>query len=52
MFFGFATEIMEKQIFLEILEAMKQWNVNYGKKLKQWSDEAFNAGKELKRWSG
>ncbi len=27
-------------------EAMKQWNVKYGKKSKQWSDEAFNAGKE------
>ncbi len=26
---------------------MKQWNVNYGKKLKQWSDEAFNTGKEI-----
>jgi hypothetical protein len=25
---------------------MKRWNVNYGKKLKQWSNEAFNAGKE------
>ncbi len=31
----------------QIREAMKQWNVNYGKKLKQWSDEAFNAGKEI-----
>ncbi len=25
-------------------EAMKRY---YGKKLKQWSDEAFNAGKEI-----
>ncbi len=24
-------------------EAMKRWNVNYGKKLKQWSVEALNA---------
>jgi hypothetical protein len=31
----------------QIREAMKRWNVNYGKKLKQWSDEAFNAGKEI-----
>ncbi len=30
----------------QIWEVMKRWNVNYGKKLKQWSDEAFNAGKE------
>ncbi len=31
-----------------IREAMKRWTVNYGKKLKQWSDdEAFNAGKEI-----
>jgi hypothetical protein len=30
----------------QIREAMKRWNVNYGNKLKQWSDEAFNAGKE------
>ncbi len=30
-----------------IREAIKWWNVNYGKKLKQWSDEAFNAGKEI-----
>ncbi len=74
MFFGFATENTEKQIFFgygqwnsllhrfcsliffiikalrqwwRIQEAMKRWNVNYGKKLKQWSDEAFNAGKEI-----
>ncbi len=26
---------------------MKQWNVNYGKKLKQWNDKAFNTGKEI-----
>ncbi len=32
----------------QILEAMKRYNVNYGKKLKQWSNEAFNAGKEIK----
>ncbi len=25
---------------------MKRWNFKYGKKFKQWSDEAFNAGKE------
>ncbi len=31
----------------QIREAMKWWNINYGKKLKQWSDEAFNAGKEI-----
>jgi hypothetical protein len=30
-----------------IREAMKRLNVNYGKKLKQWSNEAFNAGKEI-----
>ncbi len=30
----------------QIREAMKRWNVNCGKKLKQWSDEALNAGKE------
>ncbi len=30
-----------------IREAMKQWNIKYGKKLKQWSDEVFNAGKEI-----
>jgi hypothetical protein len=23
------------------------WNINYGKKLKQWSNEAFNIGKEI-----
>jgi archaellum component FlaF (FlaF/FlaG flagellin family) len=27
----------------QIREAMKWWNVNFGKKLKQWSDEALNA---------
>ncbi len=27
-------------------KAMKWWNVKYGKKLKQSSDEAFNAGKK------
>ncbi len=26
---------------------MKRWNVNYGKKLKQWNDKAFNAVKEI-----
>jgi hypothetical protein len=31
----------------QIQEAMKRWNVDYGKKLKQWSDEAFNAGIEI-----
>jgi uncharacterized membrane protein len=31
----------------QIWEAMKWQNVNYGKKLKRWSDEAFNAGKEI-----
>ncbi len=31
----------------QIREAMKQLNINYGKKLKQWSNEAFNAGKEI-----
>jgi hypothetical protein len=31
----------------QIWEAMKRWNVKYGKKLEQWSDEAFNAGKEI-----
>jgi hypothetical protein len=31
----------------QILEAMKRWNVDYGKKLKQWSDEGFNAGIEI-----
>jgi hypothetical protein len=31
----------------QIREAMKRWNHYYGKKLKQWSDEAFNAGKEI-----
>ncbi len=31
----------------QIWEAMKRENVNYGKKLKQWSDEAFNASKEI-----
>jgi hypothetical protein len=30
----------------QIREAMKRWNVKYDKKLKQWSDEAFNAGKK------
>ncbi len=30
-----------------IREAMTRWNVNYGKKLKQWSDEALNAGEEI-----
>ncbi len=30
----------------QIWEAMKRWNFKYGKKLKQWSDEAFNSGKE------
>jgi hypothetical protein len=28
----------------QIREAMKRWNVKYGKKFEQWSDEAFNAG--------
>jgi hypothetical protein len=27
-------------------EVMKRWNINYGKKLIQWSNEAFNAGVE------
>jgi hypothetical protein len=31
----------------QIQEALKRWNFNYDKKLKQWSDEAFNAGKEI-----
>ncbi len=31
----------------QIWEGMKQWNINYSKKFKQWSDEAFNAGKEI-----
>ncbi len=31
----------------QIREAMKRWNVDYGKKLKQWSDDAFNAGIEI-----
>ncbi len=31
----------------QIREAMKRRNIIYGKKLKQWSDEAFNAGKEI-----
>jgi hypothetical protein len=31
----------------QIREAMKRWNVDYGKKLKQWSHEAFNAGIEI-----
>ncbi len=31
----------------QIREAMKRWNVDYGKKLKQWSDEAFNTGIEI-----
>jgi hypothetical protein len=26
---------------------MKQYNIKYGKKFKQRSDEAFNAGKEI-----
>ncbi len=26
---------------------MKRWNVNYGKTLKQWRNEAFNTGKEI-----
>jgi hypothetical protein len=30
-----------------IREVIKQWNVNFSKKLKQWSDETFNAGKEI-----
>jgi hypothetical protein len=30
----------------QIREAMKRWNVKYGKKLKRWSVEAFNAGKK------
>jgi hypothetical protein len=29
-------------------KAMKPYNVNFGKKLKQCSDEAINAGKKLK----
>jgi hypothetical protein len=31
----------------QIWEAMKWWNCYYGKKLKQWSNEAFNTGKEI-----
>jgi hypothetical protein len=31
----------------QIREAMKRWNRYCGKKLKQWSNEAFNAGKEI-----
>ena len=31
----------------QIREAMKRWNRYCGKKLKQWSDEAFNTGKEI-----
>jgi hypothetical protein len=40
-----------------VLKALRQWwltrkamqrkSVNYGKNLKQWSDEAFNTGKEV-----
>jgi hypothetical protein len=32
-------------------EGMNWWNVNYGKNVKQWSAEEFNAGKKLKRWN-
>ncbi len=31
----------------QIREAMKRWNRYCSKKLKQWSNEAFNAGKEI-----
>ncbi len=31
----------------QIQEAMKRYNVSYGKKLKRRSDEAFNAGKDI-----
>jgi hypothetical protein len=31
---------------------MKRENVNYGKKLKQWSDKALNAGKEIEAMKG
>jgi hypothetical protein len=31
----------------QIWEAMKRWNVNYSKRLKQWSNDAFNDGKEI-----
>ncbi len=31
---------------MQIQDTMKQENGNYGKKLKQWNDEAFNIGKE------
>ncbi len=31
----------------QIREAMKWWNVDYDKKLKQWSDEVCNAGIEI-----
>ncbi len=31
----------------QIREVMKRWNRYYGKKFKQWSDEAFIAGKEM-----
>jgi hypothetical protein len=31
----------------QIREAMKWWNVNYDKKLKQWSNEAFNTSSVL-----
>ncbi len=43
-------EVLRK--WRQILEAIRQWNVNYGKKLKQWSDEAFNAGKEIEAMKG
>ncbi len=28
-------------------ECDERWNINFTKKWKQWSDEAFNAGKEI-----
>ncbi len=49
-----ASSLLSVNIFLvkalrqwrQIREAMKRWNFKYGKKLKQWSDEAFNVGKK------
>ncbi len=44
LIFFFVTALRQ---WSQIREAMKRLNVNYGKKFKQWSDEAFNAGKEI-----
>ncbi len=49
-FFGFVTENRKYNDFFfnwQSKSSLHCFNVNYGKKLKRWSDEVFNASKEI-----